>query len=635
MLYSGTTEAEKNALRVREHRDQLRRLYRNLYTDDFDRDEEEIVAEHVLSIAAALLPHWQVSHSSAATRGPVHGMLFMSGSGKPGRHLELPGLFIVRLPGLEAPEYDTVITPSPVPSAVDAPPEPLHLRVSTPLQTVFECLSTSRKYPEKNLPDITLAEMISRLPTTDRERAERFAVRNGLRREYLRFRELSFDVATAEQVRIPEPDNAKIFFYGWEVGSLTYLGGGEYRFEYAPTWPLALSSQLPLGPEVSYEGKGMPPFFENCLPEGWTESVVLASNKLSREDLFGLFSTTRKYLSNLTLRPLGIPDEELVYDAHSVRIRDLRPTPEGVVHLIEELGALPDDASLWRRTRSDGLLRLSGVQAKLPVSLFRSSAGETIRMGDLRHACTHILKVPVAQFPHLVENEWATMELARRIGLPVADVAMVEFQGGSRYEGRSLLVERYDIPDREHLESTGEELILQEDACALLGLRREQKYDTSLERVADALVAAGVGATDMRHFLQLVTFSWLVGNGDLHAKNVSVLHLLRTAGPGEPPKRRGIALAPFYDLLNTRLYLTGDEFALPVDGRSNNLRLKSFSRLGGRWGMDRNEVRADVERLVRGVSEQLSAVLVESGLPDNLRTKYESIAQANVDGLGL
>jgi len=67
----------------------------------------------------------------------------------------------------------------------------------------------------------------------------------------------------------------------------------------------------------------MPPFFENCLPEGWTESVVLASNKISREDLFGLLSTTRRYLSNLTLRPLGIPDEELTCDAHSVRMRDL------------------------------------------------------------------------------------------------------------------------------------------------------------------------------------------------------------------------------------------------------------------------------------------------------------------------
>jgi serine/threonine-protein kinase HipA len=278
-------------------------------------------------------------------------------------------------------------------------------------------------------------------------------------------------------------------------------------------------------------------------------------------------------------------------------------------------------------------VRLSGVQAKLPVSLFRGSAGATIRIGDLRHACTHILKVPVPQSPHLVENEWATMELARRIGLPVAEVARVEFQQGSRYEGRSLLVERYDIPDRAQLES-GESLILQEDACALLGLRREQKYDTSLERVADALVSAGVGAADMRSFLRLVAFCWLVGNGDLHAKNVSVLRLLRTAGPGEPPRENGVVLAPFYDLVNTRLYLTGDDFALPVDGKRSKLRLRNFSRLGGRWGMDRSDVRADVEGLVAGVSEKLGAVVAASGLPEDLQAKYTSIVQENIDGLG-
>jgi serine/threonine-protein kinase HipA len=153
--------------------------------------------------------------------------------------------------------------------------------------------------------------------------------------------------------------------------------------------------------------------------------------------------------------------------------------------------------------------------------------------------------------------------------------------------------------------------------------------------VADALVTAGVEADGMQRFLQLVAFSWLVGNGDLHAKNVSVLRLLETGGPGEPPRPRGVVLAPFYDLVNTRLHLTGDDFALPLDGRSSNLRLKSFSRLGGRWGMDRAEVRADVERLVRGLSEELGAVLAESGLPDDLQAKYASIVQENIEGLGL
>jgi hypothetical protein len=46
----------------------------------------------------------------------------------------------------------------------------------------------------------------------------------------------------------------------------------------------------------------------------------------------------------------------------------------------------------------------------------------------------------------LVENEWATMELARRIGLASPDVRMVEFEAGSRLKGRALLIERFDIP---------------------------------------------------------------------------------------------------------------------------------------------------------------------------------------------
>src|SRR5690606_6144336 len=191
-----------------------------------------------------------------------------------------------------------------------------YIRISTPLQTIFECLGRTRGYPEKALPDEKIAELISRLSETDRLRAERFAVRNGLRREYLRYQQLSFGIAEAETIRLAEPEATELYFYGWRVGRLVYLGAGEYQFTYDEGWSTQLSEQLPLRHGgVSYEGRRMPSFFDNCLPEGWTESVVLASNKLSRDDLFGLLSTTRKYLSNLTLRPLGIPDRDLVYDA--------------------------------------------------------------------------------------------------------------------------------------------------------------------------------------------------------------------------------------------------------------------------------------------------------------------------------
>jgi serine/threonine-protein kinase HipA len=279
------------------------------------------------------------------------------------------------------------------------------------------------------------------------------------------------------------------------------------------------------------------------------------------------------------------------------------------------------------------------VQAKLPVSLFDDGAGPAIRIGDLRHACTHILKVPSGDHPGLVENEWATMELARRIGLPVSAVAMVELPPESAYRKRSLLVERYDIPARTLLERGGTDLQLplQEDACSLLLLRREDKHSASLERIAEALLDAGVDPAGMRggmrDFLQLVLFSWIVGNGDLHAKNVSVLRRFRAGLPGEPPVLEGVELAPFYDLVNTRLHIPNDEFALPVSGRRANIRLKHFEALASRWGMAREEVRWEVQSIATGVGAHLEQVLAESPLAAELQVRYREIVADNLGTL--
>jgi serine/threonine-protein kinase HipA len=228
------------------------------------------------------------------------------------------------------------------------------------------------------------------------------------------------------------------------------------------------------------------------------------------------------------------------------------------------------------------------------------------------------------------------MELARRMDLPVARTTMVEFQEGSAYRGRSLLVERYDVPDRLKLDSETSDarLFLQEDACSLLLLRREQKYNTSMERIADALLGAGVAPSDLRHFLMLVMFSWIVGNGDLHAKNVSILRRFRTGRPGEPPVFEGAELAPFYDLVNTRLHIPDDQLAVPVDGRRSNIRLRSFAALASRWDMPRDEVRDVAETLIQEIRSHLDPVLSESSLPQELQDQYRAVVRENVRTLG-
>ena len=635
-VYVGIDESAQATLRKRAERGVLRALYRTVYTDEIERSEEEIVCENILAIAAAILPGYQLSYRSAAVRGLVGDYLFMSGPGKPGRHIDLPGVRIIRLPELAAPEFDRVQTPTGLITGTEGTPEAPYIRISTPLQTIFECLSRTRTYAQKSLPDEQIAALIVRLSETDRQRAERFAVRNGLRREYLRFQELSFGITEAETIRLAEPEATELYYYGWRVGRLVYLGAGEYQFVYDTQWPTALSKQLPMTDGISYEGRRMPAFFENCLPEGWTESVVLASNKIAREDLFGLLTTTRKYLSNLTLRPLGIPEADLVYDAIEVRLDDLPRTGPGTILMTEAIGEEPSNPLLWRKTRRDGPLRLSGVQAKLPVSLAAGDPRAVLRIGDLHRPCTHILKVPAHEHPGLIENEWATMELARRIGLPVAPVAMVAFQPESRYRGRSLLIERYDIPDRAALDRGGSDLrlSLQEDACSLLLLRRDEKYQVSLERIATALIETGlsteVDGDGLWRFLQVVMFSWIVGNGDLHAKNVSVLRRFRPGRLGEPPVLEHVECTPFYDLVNTRLHIPGDDFALPLDGRRNKIGLRHFQRLAARWDTPKDAVSREARAMAVQIRETLPGVLQESGLPAEARDRYEAIVDDNL-----
>lgn len=644
-VFIGDTEQSKAALRKAYERGAVRQLARGIYTDDFAREPADIIRENILAIAGRILPEWHLSHSSAAVRGSVDGFLFMSGpTAVTGRNLELPGVEIIRSRQLAHPETDRVPAPTQISTGLHKPEQPVSVGISAPLQTVFECLSVARRYPAKSLPVEVVADLISRLPGSDKDRAERFAVRNGLRREYLRYRELTFGRAAAAEIRVQEPDSFDLYFYEWQVGTLTQLGGNEYRFTYAPKWRVELSRQLPLrdGQTASYEGRGMPAFIENTLPEGWTERMVLASNKLSREDLFGILSTTRKYLSNLTLRPLGIPEDELVFDALRLRLDDLPRVAPGTVAASEAIGKEPDDPDLWRRTQADGPLRISGVQAKLPVSLTEAKGTLRVGLGDLRHPATHILKYPSSDFPQIVENEWATMELARRVGLNTASVAMVQFPAESRFRnrGRSLLIERYDIPARTalHRNPSSLRLMLQEDACSLLLLPRAAKYSTSMERIATALHEAGVPEDPKKNglwlFLRQVIFSWIVGNGDLHAKNVAVMRFLRPEPLGRAPSVERVELTPLYDLLNTRLYIRNDEFALPVDGRQQNLRPKNFVALANRWGGARAEVLTAIEELGTGVRAHLDDVLNESGLSELFADQYRGIVAETLAGLG-
>ena len=276
----------------------------------------------------------------------------------------------------------------------------------------------------------------------------------------------------------------------------------------------------------------------------------------------------------------------------------------------------------------EGQLRLSlaGAQTKLPVCLTNGC----VRLPAPGEPTTHIVKPPIAGYPGTTENEAFVMRLAAAVGLPTAKVeaCRLEGEGGPR---TYLLVERYDR------EARGGRVVRlhQEDFCQALGVPSRQKYETNLgpglARCRQLLMACSEQpALDTRNFLDAVGFNLLVGNGDAHAKNFSLLY---TAA--------GIRLAPLYDLLSTALYPDlSVAMAMSIGGtfrfsEVNRAVLTEGARvLGLRRDYLSKRLDALRDRLPKA-AEEVAAGLLGRGLDESVLERLVRLVRGRAERLGL
>jgi serine/threonine-protein kinase HipA len=103
--------------------------------------------------------------------------------------------------------------------------------------------------------------------------------------------------APANRLRGPKPTGRRgiVRLDGCRVGVIEETDTGS-RFAYDPEWlarpgALPVSLTLPLRAEP-YEARGLLPFFENLLPEGWLLELSTAKLKIPKDDAFGLLLAT-------------------------------------------------------------------------------------------------------------------------------------------------------------------------------------------------------------------------------------------------------------------------------------------------------------------------------------------------------
>ena len=130
------------------------------------------------------------------------------------------------------------------------------------------------------------------------------------------------------------------------------------------------------------------------------------------------------------------------------------------------------------------------------------------------------------------------------------------------------------------LDRQGAERIPQADACQVEGIYPASKYRIKTENAITTLADACArgGGPRVIAVLELhkgVVVSWLIGNGDLHGKNMSIYN---PRGIWQP--------APAYDLLSTQPYSGWkDPMALNLYGHANRLTRATFIDAAERPGL--------------------------------------------------
>ena len=132
---------------------------------------------------------------------------------------------------------------------------------------------------------------------------------------------------------------------------------------------------------------------------------------------------------------------------------------------------------------------------------------------------THIIKTEIRNYPGSVENEWYAMSLAAACGLSVAESGIAVIGGKRRFVST-----RYDRMTSEG----GVRRLHQEDFCQMFGIDPRRKYETlggpGIVASFQLLRELSVSAADALEFIDRLIFNFLVGNGDAHGKNFSVLY---------------------------------------------------------------------------------------------------------------
>ncbi|WP_448216214.1 type II toxin-antitoxin system HipA family toxin [Endozoicomonas sp. 2B-B] len=285
---------------------------------------------------------------------------------------------------------------------------------------------------------------------------------------------------------------------------------GSYSFSYAESGEdisLTMPQRI-----ASYNSGALHPVFQMNIPEGYVRERLTERLRRYIKVNDVLFLALQQH------RGIG----RLSYES------DLVLEPAG--H--ESLNALIN----WDRRESvfDYLLdkyllntaAVSGVQPKLLVNTQKSSERGTLVEPEL------IVKTGGDEYENLALNEFICMSIARECGISVPEFWLSQNE-------ELFIMKRFDL-------LKGQSLGM-EDFAVLMKRSGDDKYVGSYEQVAKVVQLYTKDTQQSDQIFDYVAISCLLGNGDAHLKNFSLVY-------GSICPLIELRLSPLYDVVNTTVY---------------------------------------------------------------------------------
>lgn len=255
---------------------------------------------------------------------------------------------------------------------------------------------------------------------------------------------------------------------------------------------------------------------------------------------------------------------------------------------------------------------LTGVQPKLSLHLNKHEGSQRLTIVGLWGG--FIMKPQTEGYPQLPEVEDLTMHLAEVAKIDIVPHTLMRMVDDSLcYVTRRI--------DRT---SKGEKIAM-EDFCQLTERQTEYKYKSSYEAIGKAILHySSVPKMDMTNFMEVVLFSWIVGNNDMHLKNFSLYK----------PKEGKPRLTPAYDMLNAAIVNPRDkeELALTLNGKKSKIKADDFIKAATTLGLPEN-VMQNLFTKYKALEGKFVTCITNSFLDEELKEAYVELISKKIEKL--